>query len=183
MSRTATDIYNQQNKIIHRALAEMGMPYRENKTDLCGIFADVLGRRHKIKGLSSLTLGERHRMIKYLRSKGVKAFNPFIGRHLWKWKKTQPDQTITGKRSKHEPGRPLMVAGDNQPLVGKIHALLADMKLPWSYADGIAMQMHGVDIVEWCEKTQLVGVVSALVVEQKKQEIKIEYSERNQTNG
>jgi phage gp16-like protein len=52
--------------------------------------------------------------------------------------------------------------------LGKIKALLTVMKLPDSYADGIARQMWGVDRVEWCRPDQLKGVIAALVRRQKK---------------
>lgn len=48
--------------------------------------------------------------------------------------------------------------------MGKIEALLADNKLPWAYADGIAKQMFKVDKVDWLEREQLRKVVAALVV-------------------
>lgn len=53
-------------------------------------------------------------------------------------------------------------------LLGKVGALLADMKLPDGYADGIARQMWGVDRVEWCRPDQLKGVIAALVRRQKR---------------
>jgi phage gp16-like protein len=54
----------------------------------------------------------------------------------------------------------------NQPLVNKVGALLADMKLPWSYADGIAKRMYNRDRVQWCEAEELRGVIAALVKRQ-----------------
>lgn len=50
-----------------------------------------------------------------------------------------------------------------------IEAQLADMKLPWSYADAIAKQMFQVDRVSWlCKPKQLQAVLAALHVEQEK---------------
>lgn len=57
---------------------------------------------------------------------------------------------------------------DRQPLLSKIGALLADMQLPWSYADGIAKQMFGVDRVRWLHSGQLHKVVAALIHHQKR---------------
>lgn len=54
----------------------------------------------------------------------------------------------------------------NQPLIKKVGALLADMKLAWSYADGIAKQMYKRDRVQWCEAEELRGVIAALVKRQ-----------------
>ncbi|PND33757.1 regulatory protein GemA, partial [Achromobacter pulmonis] len=51
----------------------------------------------------------------------------------------------------------------------KIEAYLADMKLPWSYADTIARQQTGIERVAWLRKQEdLRGVIAALHVEQGK---------------
>lgn len=53
--------------------------------------------------------------------------------------------------------------------ITKIEAQLADMRLPWSYADAIARRMYRIERVAWCRKReQLVGILSALHVEQEK---------------
>ncbi|WP_312679839.1 gp16 family protein [Stutzerimonas nitrititolerans] len=50
-----------------------------------------------------------------------------------------------------------------------IEAQLADMKLPWSYADRIAKQMFGVARVAWLKKPdQVKAILAALHVEQEK---------------
>ncbi|MBN0098998.1 regulatory protein GemA, partial [Pseudomonas aeruginosa] len=50
-----------------------------------------------------------------------------------------------------------------------IEAQLAEMKLPWSYADKIAKQMFGVAKVAWLKKPdQLTAILAALHVEQEK---------------
>lgn len=171
-NRTATVIYNQQNKAIHRALAAYGMPYREHKDELLGLFANITGRKTRVKGLSTLTLGERHRIIGYFRKQGVQIYNPAVGRHLWRWRKGNPDRVSKDIRPRFEPGRPLAVPKNKQPLLSKVGAILADMKLPWSYADGIAQQMHGIRFVEWCSKDQLNQVVVSMVVFQRKEYVK-----------
>jgi phage gp16-like protein len=51
---------------------------------------------------------------------------------------------------------------DRAPLLKKIGALLAVMKLSWSYADGIARRMFKVDCVSWCVPDQLHSIVAAL---------------------
>lgn len=57
------------------------------------------------------------------------------------------------------------------PLLQKIEALLADQRLPWSYAVGIARQMYGREKLEFCDQNQLRGVVTALVKRQKKESL------------
>jgi len=65
-------------------------------------------------------------------------------------------------------GMHIPAAPDRAPLLSKIGALLADMRLPWAYADGIAKQMYGVDLVRWLYPDQVRGVVAALIKRQQK---------------
>ncbi|MFH1157078.1 MAG: hypothetical protein V1793_25050 [Pseudomonadota bacterium] len=174
MGRPSQVIYNQQNRSLHKALDMMGMPYNEHKDELLAAFSEVLGRKRQIDGISSLTLGERHRIIKSLQAKGIRVMNPPVGKHMWRWRKGEPDMGVntdpTPPPARFESNRPFYpMLAEKQPLVSKVHAILADLKLPWSYADGISLQMFGVKIVEHCSKAQLIKVVTALVVEQKKQ--------------
>jgi len=169
MSRTATTVYNQQNRSIHKALGLLRMPYDEYKAELLDTFTQVLGRKRTIAGISGLTLGQRYKIIKHLKGKGLRVMNPPVGRHIWSWRKGDPDQKSKGPPARFEPNRPLAVPAEKLPLVGKIHAVLADLKLPWSYADSIAKRMHGVRVVEWCKKEQLNDVVISLVAEQRRQ--------------
>lgn len=60
-------------------------------------------------------------------------------------------------------------SSDKAELMGKIKALLTVMKLPDTYADGIARQMFGRGKVEWCTPKELHSVVVALVKRQRKQ--------------
>jgi phage gp16-like protein len=165
MSTKASAIYNQQNKIIHRALRDMGMTYKDDKDVLLALFTDIAKR--KVTGLSNLSLGERYKVIKHFRQRGVKVFNPAIGRHLWKWRKGHQDKVSEGTNNGFEPGRPLSVPATKKPLLSKVGAILADMKLPWSYADSIAKQMHGIRFVEWCNPAQLHKIVAAMVINQR----------------
>lgn len=53
--------------------------------------------------------------------------------------------------------------------ITKIEAQLADMKLPWAYADALARQMFKVDRAAWLKTTkQLDALIAALHVEQEK---------------
>lgn len=73
-----------------------------------------------------------------------------------------------GWKNKKQKGKPRTVSADKAPLISKIGALLADMKLPWSYADGIAKQMYKVERVGWCHENQLRGIITALAKNQEK---------------
>ena len=56
--------------------------------------------------------------------------------------------------------------------IRKIEALLADMGLPWAYADAIAKQMFKVSRVAWLKKPkQLDDLIAALHVEQEKRQL------------
>lgn len=69
------------------------------------------------------------------------------------------------KNKKH---RAPEVTAEKAPYIRKIGALLADMKLPWSYANGVAKQMFKKQRVQWCDTKQLHAVVVALLDEQTK---------------
>lgn len=57
-------------------------------------------------------------------------------------------------------------------MITKIEALLADMQLPWSYADAIAMRQFRIEKVAWCRKQdQLRSLIAALHVEQEKRQL------------
>ena len=62
---------------------------------------------------------------------------------------------------------------DQMPVrITKIEALLADMRLPWAYADALARQMFKVDRVSWLKLTkQLDALIAALHVEQEKRQL------------
>jgi len=159
--KRASEIYGQQNKLIHRALGQIGMPYEENKGFWMPIFTDVAGRGDA-GSLSELTLGERYAIIAHLQQRGANLFNPKVPSAVRKWKKGDPD-VMSGKVV-----RPMRVAAAKYLFVKKIHAILADMKLPWSYVDGIAKKRFGVEFVEWCEAGDLFKIVQMLSFHQKR---------------
>lgn len=160
MNKKATAIYNQQNKVIHRALRDIDMPYEENKEELLALFTGIIG--HKINGLSDLTLGERNQIIRYYQKKGLRLFKPFIGKDIRDWRKG--DAEIDSLKT----ARPLNVPTDKKRMINKIWAILTDMDLSWEYADGISKNMFGIGIVEWCSPDQLHKVVAAMVINQRR---------------
>ncbi len=60
------------------------------------------------------------------------------------------------------------VSRDKKALMSKLDAILADMKLPMTYADGIARRRFDVDVVQWCDAGQLYKVVQMMAVYQKR---------------
>lgn len=74
------------------------------------------------------------------------------------------------QRVAQHPGRPHNL--DREPTLQKIEALLADMKLPWAYADAIARQQYGIERCAWLNTLdQVTGVIAALHVEQEKRQL------------
>jgi hypothetical protein len=80
-----------------------------------------------------------------------------------------------GRKKKRGPagGRPkgiLEWSGDQHNQLRKVEALLADMGLPWDYADSIAKRMFGNSVlrVDTLDKRQLTAVITALVKRQQK---------------
>jgi len=57
---------------------------------------------------------------------------------------------------------------EKEPMLKKISALLAEMKLAWAYADSIARHMFKVDSTLWCTPAQLHSVIAALEYKRRK---------------
>ena len=55
------------------------------------------------------------------------------------------------------------------PQLKKIDALLADMHLPWDYANALAKRMYRKDSITFCSAQDLIGITAALVKRQQKQ--------------
>lgn len=74
---------------------------------------------------------------------------------------------------KGHPGKPHNFDSAAMPeMITKIEAQLADMKLPWAYADAIAKQQHGIAKVAWVrDPEQLRAIIAALDVEQEKRQL------------
>lgn len=163
MTTTAEKIYRIQNRSIHKAMSSTGYPYNNNKDVWIPLLQEIAGKR-KITGLSSLNLGERQELIKYFNGQGHDVFSPFIPKGSWFWKKGDKDKTATS-------GRPIAVAEDKQSYLKKIGAILADMKLPWSYTDSIAKNRFGIEKTEWLQEDQLKKVMQMLIIYQRRRAV------------
>lgn len=73
-----------------------------------------------------------------------------------------------GDHGKRKSGMHRAAAASRDRMLSKIGAILADLGLPWSYADGTADRMFGVEKVRWCQPEQLHKVVAALSYHQKR---------------
>ena len=80
------------------------------------------------------------------------------------------------------PGTPSNIS--SEPMLQKIEAQLADMQLPWAYADAIAKQQTGIARVAWMRKeSQLKSVIAALDVEQEKRSLLAKLQDRLKEKG
>jgi phage gp16-like protein len=83
------------------------------------------------------------------------------------------------KPKKKYPGRPAVIPG-KEALIGKVEALLTELKKPWAYAHSIAKTMTsgdvppGVDLLQWCDAEVIRKVVAALEYHRRRQAAKSE---------
>ena len=87
--RKASDIYKKQNKALHKAFAQAGFPYEQDKHMWLHVMSDIAGR--PITGLSQMTLAERHRLVIQFQNKGMRIFSPAVPKKIQSWRKGQPD--------------------------------------------------------------------------------------------
>lgn len=115
--------------------------------DLCiedGAYREMLHALYGVESSSDLSDSQLDDLLRHLQSRG--------------WQPKPP--TRAGKQP--------TVTRNKEALMGKIEALLADAKLPWAYADGMARKMFKVDKVQWCGPEQLHKIVAALTYHQQR---------------
>lgn len=69
-------------------------------------------------------------------------------------------------------GRKPSVAKSKTALLSKIEAILADLRLSWSYAEGMAKQMFGREKIEWLNVIETQKLLQALIYHQRRQQAK-----------
>ena len=133
---------------IHIALKQLGI---DDET-----YRDILYKITGQRSAASLDETERGKVLKHFKALGFKPApkdkGPYKSFH----------------RSAKKSGMHVSPAEDRAPLLSKIGAILADLKLPWAYADGMARKMFGVDRVRWLKPEQLYKLVAALSYHQKR---------------
>ncbi len=87
--KKASEIYKEQNRIIHAALRRLGFSYRTDRDLVLQHIEEITGKR---QGLSQLSLGERSRLISHL----AKAWKmdiacPAVPAAYNGWRKGQPE--------------------------------------------------------------------------------------------
>lgn len=166
----ASQLYNLQNRIIHKIMAAAGMPYGQYRADWMEAICEAGGR--SATGLSDLNLSQRRKLISRIGGKGRRLYNPGVPLALAGWRKGDPDIDAPAERRHGRfAGRPadrFFNDPDKGKMLSKIEAMLADARRPWKYAHRIAEQMHGVNRLEWCNEKQIHDIVSALVYDQRR---------------
>jgi phage gp16-like protein len=144
-------------KVIHVARRELAMDddsYRQMLAAMPGLDGQT--------STAKLSVPKLKMVLEMLKSKGFKV---------------RPNRKTQGKpHNFYSNAMPLMIT--------KIEAQLADMKLSWSYADGIARQMFGIQKCAWIrEPEQLQALIAALDVEQGKRSLLAEVETSFQERG
>ncbi len=161
---TSQELYQKQNRIIHSGMGKLGMPYNSDKEYWLEVIGKQISKRD-ITSLGDLTLDERSRFITHLRQRGAKIYNPHVPGIMEFWKTGDP--LITSRQK-----RPFHTAPEKTRMVKKIHAILADLKLPWAYVDNIAKSRFQKTFVEWLTFEELRLVVQMMAVHQRREKKK-----------
>lgn len=128
---------------IHMGKKQLALGEREYRALLVRASADAQG----IGGLDSsahMTTDQRNAVLREMARLGFKA------------------EAAQGRKRVYA-GKPKNVA--SVPMLGKVEALLADDKKPWSYAHAMAKHMFHVDRVEFLHHHQLHKLVAAMQVD------------------
>lgn len=132
-------------RAVHASCRQLDMDEETRRSMLF----NVTGKR----STTELTLADCDKVLDHLREKGA-------------------PRPVKKKTVGAYPGAPANLG--REPMLQKIEAQLADMKLPWSYAVAIAKRQTPVTVgvcierLEWVPEKGLAAVIAALDVEQKK---------------
>ena len=173
-NRKASEIYKQQNTLLHRAFAAQGMPYHENKevwVELMNeiraqgagrraqanerqIFNDktmdsAIKSRNDATGLSDLTLGERARLIAELQKKGVRLFSPSVPAKIRDWKKGDPDVEYEFRK-------------ETDPQLRMVFAMWSEMGYELKTLRGLCFKLFKKDDPRWLNDNQLMRLVTVV---------------------
>ncbi len=71
-------------------------------------------------------------------------------------------------RSAYKSGMHVKPPESKAAMLGKIEAILADLQLPWAYADGMASKMFGKERLRFLDDEQTYKVLQALAIHQRR---------------
>lgn len=161
MSRTTMiyhDLRRRELAQIHIAKTQLGM---DDET-----YRAMLFSQGQVATSAALDVAGRRAVLKHLRASGFKTSLDARGASV-----------PASKRSAH-PGAPRNFgSADRAAMLGKVEALLADAKRPWSYADGMCKRMFNVDALTFVNPEQLHKLIAALEYDKKRREIKASAAE------
>ncbi len=123
---------------IHIAKKQLGLDETAYREMLSGIAG--------VESAADLDCPGRRRVIAHLKSCGF-----------------QPMHKSARASGMHRPP-----AKEKAPMISKIHAILIELSLPWSYADAMARKMFRVDRLRWLHTEQLHKLTAALIYHQKR---------------
>lgn len=141
----APDTRRRELAQIHIAKAQLGMAEDS--------YRQMLWTVGRVRSSADLDYGGRKAVLDHLKACGFRVRAPKAKRPgAWDWVNN--------------------AAGDRQAMLRKIAVVLKDANREKAYADGIAKQMFGVDLVEFCKPDQLHRIVSALEFDRRRREAK-----------
>ena len=147
--KRASEIYAQQNRILHRVFHHLGLPYQRQKDYWLQMFADFFGR--EVSGLSDLSLGERDALIKHFQRMlpEVEIYNPPVPKRLRGWKKGMPDAAYK-------------ICREEDPQARMIFALWAELGYEPRQLRELLRRMFKVEAVRWLDEDQKRRLVNFL---------------------
>jgi len=145
--KKASDIYKNQNKLLHKAFAGQGYPYNEDKVVWLKLMSDIIERR--VGGLSELTLGERHKLIVYFQKRGVKLFAPIVPHKVKDWKKGDSDFEYEYRE-------------EDDPQIRMVYAMWTEMGYRPKTLRGLCFKLFKRDDPRWLDDKQLSRLVNVV---------------------
>ncbi|MEX0745296.1 MAG: regulatory protein GemA [Phycisphaeraceae bacterium] len=146
---TAADLRRRELAAIHAAKRDLGL----DEDTYRAMLEQVTGQR----SAGALDRDQRRAVLDVMRQRGA--------------------ARVPRQRVAQQPGTPHNM--NRRPMLAKIEAQLADMKLSWAYADAIARQQTGIARVAWVKKpADLSAIIAALEVEQTKRALLARVDER-----
>uniref|UniRef100_A0A6M3KPX4 DUF1018 domain-containing protein n=1 Tax=viral metagenome TaxID=1070528 RepID=A0A6M3KPX4_9ZZZZ len=149
-NRSASEIYNLQNKVLHKIFEQIGFPYNKEKAYLCAVFTGMFGR--KVTGLSDMTLVERRQAISHFApsTKGYRVNNPGVPREFREWKKGDDEKCFE-----------MIPAEDRQ--LRMAYALLLELGQTPDKMPVIVRARYGIDHERWIQPKQLNDLINYLL--------------------
>jgi len=149
--KSSLDIYQMQNRLLHRVFSFLGYPYHDERDYWLPVFSEILGK--KVTGLSSLTLRERDGIIREFRKRYPEAdiHAPWVPSGIiGDWKKGGADMDVGS-------------AGQLRSLRRVIAETDLDLENRDQRLRGLCKKHGGVDDIRWCSDVKaLKQILTAL---------------------